>query len=57
VYVERAKLCSRSAVLDTHAMATLSFDDSWMDEVSGQECAQMGEFKDDQVWAYSVSCG
>ena len=57
MYVERAKLCSRSAVLDTHAMATLSFDDSWMDEVSGQECAQMGEFKDDQVWAYSVSCG
>jgi hypothetical protein len=27
----------------------LSFDDSWMEEVPGQEFARFGEYKDDQV--------
>jgi hypothetical protein len=27
----------------------LSFDDAWMDEIPGQECARFGEYKDDPV--------
>jgi len=31
----------------------LSFDDSWMEEVPGQEFARFGEYKDDQVRGFS----
>ena len=33
----------------------IAFDDSWMEEIPGQECARFGEYKDDQVNCISLA--